>query len=125
MNTFYIGVLSTLGILASLFLIWRRGSKQPENSELSDSKEYVATVLNDEEMDDVVETTYEILEEEHLQDEEFENKVVKIKTDIEDMSNPDLADFANSLFGDSPADHPITCTDDKSKFEWERDGDTD
>lgn len=118
-----VGVLTLLILIPSLYLIFRRGSKQPENSEDKDLGSEVK--FTSDEVSDVVETTFEILEEEHLQDEEFENKVIKLESDISVMSDTDVANYINGFFGVSPDDNPITCTDDQSKFEWERDSSSD
>lgn len=125
MNTIIstVGVLALLVLIPSIYLIFRRGSKQPENSEDKDLNSEVT--FTSDEVSDVVETTFEILEEEHLQDEEFENKVIKMESDISVMSDTDVADYINGFFGVSPDDKPIACTDDQSKFEWERDSSSD
>jgi len=62
------------GVGTSLFLLWKRGNKVDYNPEdFKDKNE-----LTEEEIQEVLEATYEVLEKEHEQDEEFANKVTKI-----------------------------------------------
>ena len=79
----------------------------------------VEVTLDEEETDEVIEATFEVLEIEREQDEEFENKVTKIKQEVHDLDDGEFAEYINDFFGVSPPDNPIVCTGDKSKFDWE------
>ena len=111
---YIVSLLLALVAIPSLYLIFRRGSKIPEGIEDTDSE----VKLSMDQVSDVVETTFEIIEEEHLQDEEFENKVTKIKSDFDIMSDADVAEYINDFLGVDTTENPIACTDDKSRFEW-------
>ena len=115
---FLLGIISVLG--GTLYLKFRRGSFGSHQVEEVDPTFTPEVELSEEEKKEVIETTFEVIETEREQDEEFENTVTKIKTEVNDLNNDEFADYINNFFGVSPEDHPIVTTDDQSKFDWER-----
>ena len=109
-------IISALVGGLTLYLLRKKNDKVDYNPE--DSVRDIE--LTQEEEAETLETAFDIIEEEHLQDEEFENNVTKIKKEVYELDNSEFADYINGFFGVSPDDHPIACTTDKSKFEWER-----
>lgn len=113
------GAIVALGTAIMLFFR-NRNKVQYVDEEIDFKKDtYV------EDLEEVVETTYEVLEVEKEQDEEFNNQVEKIQDEVDDMSNVELANYINEFLGISEDDNPISVTNDKSKFDWEREGSQD
>ncbi len=109
-------LLLTGGLFGSLYLLFGRGRKVDYNPEGFSPD----LTLSPEEEAETLETEFEILEVENLQDEEFKDNVIKIKEETSLMSPSDLADDINSFYGvDDESSRDIIVTDDKSKFDWE------
>jgi hypothetical protein len=99
-------ILAILGLGGGVaYLISRRGSKVDYNTETY-SREIIMTP---EEEAQVLETTFEVLEVEHEQDEEFKDNVTKLKDEVDLMSDTDVADYINSFLqlGNDPTDDKL------------------
>ena len=113
--------LALVGSGAFLFHMFRRGSLSDKDSITDEDIQEMKgdILLNEEELEDVVEATYEILKVEDLKDEEFYDKVTKIEEKINAMDDDALVEYVNSFFTTESVDHPLAPTKDKSRFEWE------
>jgi len=121
---FILGAVGALTLGGSLFLKFRRGSFMSHSIEESDTE----VTLDEEETNEVIEATFEVLEIEREQDAEFENTVTKIKQEVNDLDDGEFADYINSFFGLPQRDgseNPIVCTGDKSLFDWEHEASKD
>lgn len=110
-------IISFLGLGGGLlaFFLWRRGRKVDYNPE----DPVVKKIYNQEDVEDIVETSFEVLEVEEKANEEFDNKVVRLEQEIRAMGDDDLVEYFNTHFLATGDDHAIVPAEDRSRFEWE------
>ncbi len=107
-------ILVMLGITSIssfiFYLLGRRGSREQDMEDTTNNRVHINP-------DGSLEGIFETIEEIEKDNEEFDNKVIKMGEEIEELDAYGLAERINGLF---PTTKGLATTEDQSKFDWER-----